>query len=428
MRILHISASDVAGGAAKAMYRLHESLTRAGHTSHAIVGSRLSNDPHVEWIDAHSTGLQSISDKVLNRAGLAIRTFAGVESWSHPRSLRVATTPLFGQADIVHLHNLHGHYFNLKALVRFARVKPIVWTLHDMWPLTGHCAYSYDCDRWRCGCYECPLLKSPGREIVEPKAESFDHTKRRWRQKRSIYRSAQLHIVTPSHWLGKLVEASILAGAISKHTIPYGVDLNLFRPADKLECRVALGLPLDQNIVFFSADNVANKRKGFSYLLRALARVPLLGRRLWLLTTGTGLAASEVPADVQVRNLGYVDDRLQRLAYCAADVLAFPSLADNLPFVLIEALACGTPVVAFDVGGVSEVVTHNKTGYLARYEDVDDLSFGLATILDDRELQARLATNCRDAAQANFGLELQAERYISIYRTVRLSRSSDVGH
>lgn len=419
LRIVHLSAAGNAGGAGRAAYRLHQGLLRIGHQSSMLVGHPEGLDDGVSVLEDRVAAASRRGDSWLTRAqrrvGAPLDQLFGLGDWSWPESWRLDELNEFQQADILHLHNLHGGYFNLRALTELSRTKTVVWTLHDMWALTGHCAYSHGCERWRTGCHACPLLQGQGRDLVEPAPTLVDRTRAVWAMKRDVYAASALHIVAPSVWLTDLAQASILGGARSIDTIPYGIDLDLFRPGDRLQARRDLGIPGDATAIFFSADRLQHPRKGGALLAEALRRLADLGP-VWLITAGTGQSVSEVSPKVRVRPLGYqVDEAQQQRALAAADLCVSPTLADNLPLTLLEALASGTPTVAFDVGGVGEIIDHRQTGYLARPRDVSDLANGLRYFLTNPAAREHAARQSRVVAERRYGLEDAARRYAALY-------------
>ena len=415
LSILHLNTVGNAGGAGRAAVRLHHGLVRLGHDSRILAGHPVGLAPGIRHLDGVAPASHTRVDSALSRIGGVLDQALGVGRWSYPASWRLFETDLFQQADVVHLHNLHGGYFNVGALEHLAHYKPLVWTLHDMWALTGHCAYAYDCERWRDGCHSCPLLRGRGRQLVEPAPTLLDRTRLHWDRKRRIYRTTPLHVVAPSLWLEGLVRTSILSPAQSIRHIPYGLDLNRYRPVDKLQARRSLHLPTGVSIVFFSADDVQNRRKGYAYLLQALRQVRA-PEEVCLLVSGKRPPAADQLDPIRVHVLGHLEDEeQQRLAISAADVCVSPTLADNLPMVLLESLACGVPSVAFDVGGVGEIVRHMETGYLARCRDVDDLVRGLDVLLHDVALRRRISHRARQVAEAEYSSELSARRYVSLY-------------
>jgi glycosyltransferase involved in cell wall biosynthesis len=395
LSVLHISESDAAGGAARAAYKLHNDLRKRRHRSRMLVARKLTSDSDVRRLKRNLgwRGLDRAAGEVLDRVGLQYAFY--------PSSFAVAGDPWFRGADVIQLHNTHGSYFSHSALPFLSRRQPIVWLLHDMWAFTGHVAYAYDCERWRHGCGSCPY-------VGEYPALPRDSTALLWRLKRTIYDHSQLHLVTPSRWLAQLVAASPLLGRFPVHHIPYGVDTEMFSPGPRDEARRRLDLPLDRAIVLFVATDLTEPRKGYQFLDRALGRLddPLL-----LAVAASGRAEF----DVDTRLLNVDDDWLLVDAYRAADAVVLPTLADNLPNVVIESMACGTPCVAFATGGVPDAVHHLETGYLVAPGDVDGLAEGLRLLLADEELRRRLGAASREAAVVEYSLARQSERYLELY-------------
>ncbi len=400
--VLHLSACDDFGGSGRAAYRLHRSLRQAGWTSRMLVARRVTTDPDVARI------WRSQAWRILDRACGEVTDWLSWQYLFYPSSYLLPFHPWLRQADLVQLYNLHGGYFSLPALLALDR--PLVWRLSDMWPLTGHCTFSYDCQRWMTGCGHCPILSDdPGLRR--------DTTAMLWRMKRHVYsRCRNLTVVSPSRWLAGRVQDSPLLQHCPVVVIPPGVDVDVFHPMPKAAARQQLGLPTQGRLVLFSARSLGERRKGSDWLKPTMAR-------LWqqaemadvrLLTVG-----GDVPDWMQsdrVSSLGFVsDDARLAAAYAAADVLVLPTLADNLPNALIESLACGTPCVAFDAGGCSEVVKYPETGYLAKPADADDLLRGLQLLLADQPLREAMGQRGRRLAAAEHASDLQAQRYADLY-------------
>jgi glycosyltransferase involved in cell wall biosynthesis len=326
----------------------------------------------------------------------------GLQYALYPSSFGVGRDPWFRDADVVQLHNLHGSYFSFTALPVLTRRRPTVWLLQDQWALTGHVAYSLECERWREGCGSCPHLSD------YPRLQR-DTTALLWRLKRSVYRRSRLTLIVPSAWMLALVEASPLLAHFPVHRIPHGVDTSVFKPMPKVEARRRLGLPGDRKILLFCASDLNEPRKGLHLLEDAIRRLddpPLLA------LAGDG----RPPSGVETFPLGSItDDHLLAHAYAAADVLAVPTVADALTQTAIESIACGTPCVAFDRGGVTDVVRDGETGYRAAFGDVDDLARAIQAGLEGGE---RLAPRCRGVAEEEFSVELQVRRYVELYEQV----------
>jgi glycosyltransferase involved in cell wall biosynthesis len=363
-----------------------------------LVARKLTGDDDVRRLK------RNLAWRALDRAAGEVLDRLGLQYAFYPSSFAVADDPWFQDADVVQIHNTHGNYFSLTALPYLSRRRPIVWLLHDMWAFTGHVAYAYDCERWRHGCGACPYL---GEYPALPR----DTTSLLWKMKRAVYARSRLTLVTPSSWLAELVRSSPLLGQFPIHHVPYGVDTEVYSPGPRAEARRRLGLPADRQIVLFVATDLAEQRKGFQFVDRALAG---LENPLLLAVAGSGEAESAA----EMRILRTQDEWLLVDAYRAADVVLLPTLADNLPNVVIESMACAIPCVAFATGGVPDAVRHLETGYLVRPGDAFGLARGLRTLLRDSGLRVRLGAAAREAAAAEYSLARQSERYLSVYESL----------
>jgi glycosyltransferase involved in cell wall biosynthesis len=403
MNILQFNTSDIQGGAAIAGYRLHSSLRSLGHDSRLMVRNRSLALPEIMEIKRSSM----VSFIARNSTKLIGLNYAGILG-----TASISKHPFFTQSDILNFHNLHGGYFNYLSIPSLTKKMPAVWTLHDMWSFTGHCTYSYDCDRWKTGCGSCPY---PGEY---PKIY-FDNTRLEWRLKNRAYTNSNLHIVAPSKWLCDLAKGSMLNRFSVSH-IPYGLDLDIYKPLDWEECRSRLGIPKNKKVLLFSAFNVEDRRKGGDLLYKALEKIPSsLKNDLCLLVIGEGRKVSPLIDGMDLINLGFIeDDGAKAVVYSSADLLVFPTRADNLPLVLQESMACGTPMVSFNVGGVPELVRPGLTGYLAEPEDPDSLVKGIVQLLEDDNLRNKMSESCRSIALAEYPLEKQARSYIKLYESI----------
>lgn len=403
MNVLHINQSDIQGGASIAGYRLHQGLLKLGIQSNLLVGYPHTKDDRVAQV-SRQLWLEGFIERFTKRLGLNYVQFIATD--------KIATHPFYCSADLLNFHNLHSGYFSYLAIAALTVNKPAVFTLHDMWSFTGHCAYSYDCDRWKIGCGSCPYPESYP-QIYQ------DGTRLEWHLKNWTYSRSNLTIVTPSRWLLEQVQQSMLK-RFPTHYIPYGLDTTVFKPLDRRTCRMALGVPADHKVLLFAAANVQDPRKGGDLLIQALQKLPIdLKQKLTVLILGECERSIANLINANVIYLGYVNsDDATCQAYSAADVFVFPTRADNLPLVLQESLACGTPIVSFRVGGVPELVRPNITGYLAEPENPSDLSNGMVYLLEQDELRDRMRHYCRAIALTEYSLELQAERYINLYSQV----------
>lgn len=414
MKVLHVNSST-RGGAANAMMRLHRGLLRQGAESHICVGHRRKDDDeNVLALGEQCFPFAGLSERIIGKIGRTLESYIGVNRFAYPHLRHFVRTDEFKTADVILLRNLHGKYFDLWSLPVWSRNKPVVWRLPDMWAITGHCCYSYDCSRWRTGCYRCPLLRGEWRKRVEPEPTVFDHTARIWHAKRDIYQRSRLHIVTPSHWLQKCVEESILKGVVSVAHIPNGVDVSVFHPWEKQEARRTLGLPREGFLIGFSAQAFDIYRKGIHILTDAvtLMNPPPDG----ILIMGGSRVPDQLSHATRTFAFGYVNDETkQSLIYSAADVYVVPSLADNSPQVAIEAMACGTPVIAFNVTGVPELVRHMSTGLLVKPGDAGTLAAAMVRLRYDTELRKGLADQARTIAEQEYTSEIEVSRYLELF-------------
>ncbi len=404
MNILHINQSDVGGGAAVAGYRLHQGLLRQGIDSKLLVGIPQTTDPRVARVPRRNYPLTGLLKNITD--GLGLNYVSHLATWKIP------SHKFYQEADILNLHNLHTGYFNYLFLPHLTRHKPAVYTLHDMWSFTGHCAYSFDCQRWQSGCGQCPYPETYP-------AIKRDNTRLEWWLKHWTYEQSHLTIVTPSQWLMKQAKLSML-NRFPIHWIPYGIDVDLYVPLDKQECRRCLQIKHYRYVLLISSVNLQDPRKGADLLIQAINLLPdPLKKEIVLLVMGEGGEVLKKELQVDVVCFGYVGiDRLKVMVFAAADLLILPTRADNLPLVLQEALACGTPMVAFAVGGVPELVRPGMTGLLATPENPQDLAHKIEQLLGDAATRHTMSQNCREIAVTEYHLTLQAQRYIQLYRQV----------
>jgi glycosyltransferase involved in cell wall biosynthesis len=408
--VLHINTWGGVGGAFMAADRLHQTLLKQGHKSIFAYGrtlnygnSNIQDSPHYRYIG---------NDQPLQQTLAKLPKLLGLNDVGHLSTFALQQADFFQNASVLNFHNLHSHYFSYLALPTLTRHKPAIWTLHDMWSFTGHCSYSYDCAKWQSGCGQCPYPET------EPSIR-IDGTGLEWRLKNWLYGRSNLTIVAPSQWLAAQARQSMLS-QFAIHCIPYGIDLAAYQPLDRQLCRTQLGVPPHQRVLLFGAQILNDRRKGGDLLLKALQLLPdSLKSETVLLTFGHDCSEIANAVGMPTINLGYLhSDQQKAVAFSAADLLVFPTRSDNLPLVLQESIACGTPMVSFRVGGVPDMVRPGITGYLAEPEDAADLSSGIVKLLEDHQLREQMRQNCRSIALAEYSLELQAQRYLDLYQQV----------
>jgi glycosyltransferase involved in cell wall biosynthesis len=418
MKVVQLNKNDLSGGASRAAYRLHKGLLRAGHESVMVVDSRTSDDPSVvafvKPMDSLSLVRRGLRQMWIGRA---LKRYGhsrpgGYELFSDDRSSYGAM--LLDQipaCQVVNLHWIPGFVDYPAFFTRVPRSTPIVWTLHDLNPLTGGCHYDLGCDRYATSCGMCPQLGSK---------DLGDFSHKVWERKQRLFSrvpSARLHFVTPSRWLADEVKRSPFLGRFPVGVIPYGLDLEEFAPRHRENVRDLLGIPRNARVLLFVAEEVDNRRKGFALLIEALARCT--GKIPNLLLLSLGQSRPEVQVDIPWVHVGSVNnDRFLSMVYSAADLYAICSLQDNLPNTVLEAMACGIPVVGFAVGGIPDMVRNGVNGLTVTPMDVGALADAMSGLLNDRTRCAEMGVNARRIAVEEYSLDLQAQRYSELYATL----------
>jgi glycosyltransferase involved in cell wall biosynthesis len=408
MRIVMLSDWETQfGGAAVAASRLARSLCLAGHEVSRIVAVKDGNK--YPW------GIAELQPSIWGWAvhrfllGLAWESYS---RWEIRRGLRRLLTVC--QPDVINIHNLHGastsYGWPIEVVSDSVAIAPVAWTLHDMWSFTGRCAFNYECHKYPEGCDEtCPTP-------AEYPALAPYKISKAWNKRRAIYqRSQNLVAVAPSGWLARSARQSIWEGR-RLEVIPYGLPLDIYQPMDRALAREALGLPVRGITLMTAAFNFQDPRKGSEILFQALRM--LRARPLNLITLGSDPTDVDIDG-IQVCQLGYIDhERSKVLAYSAADVFVHPSQADNLPNTVMESIACGTPVVSFTVGGTPDMVRPGQTGWLANEVTATALAATLDQACGEIAGGCNLRDSCRAVAEVEYGDELQAWRYISLFQAM----------
>ena len=419
-------STTVFGGAGIAARRLHHALIDMGVDSRFWCKKRArSADLDESYAVPRWGRSDGVLAKTVDTAGAKIRGLRDGRKLKRalkgrPAGLEIFTSPLQGtatryspqemQGDVIHLHWISMFLDVPSFLDGLPAEQPVVWTLHDMNTFTGGCHYSSDCLAYRDECRNCPQL---GQSAEGDMASHY------FQIKQKAIQGKNLHIVTPSNWMEREARSStILQHAKSFQTIHNGLDTELFRPYGKEEAREKLGVPQEGVIVGFGSQSLATRRKGAQILLNALALLPE-GQEVVCLSFGGGTVGEAAPGTPRVISMGYVNDPVrQALLYSATDVFVMPSLEDNLPQTGVEAMACGTPVVAFDTGGVPDYVRPGQTGLLAAVGDPEDLARKISWLVEHPQERAQMAANARELILRDFHHESQAQKYLEAYQGI----------
>lgn len=414
MNILSFSTSDIEGGSARSANRIHSRLRTMGNTSRMLVGRKSGNDPDVDVVHG-----PSLAAKAADRLADRITGALALQYEYYPSTGRVLRHPWLAAADIVQLYNTHGGYLSQRIIPHLSRRAPIVWRLSDQWMFTGHCAYSGACERWRIGCGRCPDLKTYA-------SLPFDTTALLWRQKKALYARSDIAVVAPSRWIHDLARQSPLLADKPLHLIRNGVDRSRFSPIPRAQALAELGLPPDTRLILFTAHVLDdNPRKGSPLFIEALRRLPPQADHVHVGLAGVGGEKMAAQIALPTNRFGFThDSRRLALIYSAASLLVAPSVVENLPNTVLEAMACGCPVVACDAGGMGDAVRHMQTGYLARPGDAGDIAAGIAMVTGDPALQRRLSENAFALIEQDFNAEREAESFVALYRERIAARSA----
>ena len=434
MRILQINTKDIGGGAeaiARSLVLLqresgNEAYFAVGHlTSNLAVSIEVPNRVEIQKKPWHQTMTRfseffsagSAGNRFFRRFSnprRLLNRFLGREDFYFPGTQKLLGE-IDGKFDMIHAHNLHGDYFDLRVLSDLSRRAPLLITLHDMWLATGHCAYSLDCTRWKTGCGHCPnLMTYPA---VKRDATRYNHHRKRW-----IYQSSYLYLASPSNYLLEIFKDSIVWPAVCKSKVIHnGIDLDVFQPADQRMVRAALGLETDAFILLFVANRFkTNLYKDYGTLRATIetlaAKRP--GQKLIAIALGDD-SQIEIIGGVEVRCIPYTKS-MEDLAryYQAADVYVHAAQADNFPTTILEAMACGLPVVATAVGGIVEQVQDGKTGYLAGPKNAEQMAEAILKLMNAPALRQEMGCRAADIAQKCYNRNDMVINYLDYYHEI----------
>jgi glycosyltransferase involved in cell wall biosynthesis len=436
--ILQISPTENIGGAARIAWNLQNGYKMRGFHATMAVAEKNSLDPDVIKIPILQrktfdervfcslyeglikSGLGSrdrfFSD-FLRRLGSSRQYWKllwGIENFEFPGSQMIIET-LPNHPQIVHLHNLHSDYFDLNYLTTLSHQIPTLLTLHDTWLFSGHCAHYLDCQRWQTGCGKCPHLD------IYPSLR-HDSTAQNWKNKKKIFERSSLYIAAPSNWLAEQIPQSILNSSVQKiRVINNGVDLSIFKLSPKNEARAKLQLPADEKILLFTATNPqVNPFKDYDTIEAAIKivarRIPNI--KIIFLALGSNGNSFKME-NANFKFIPYsTDPNIVATYYQAADVYLHAAFADTYPNVVLEAMACGTPVIGTNVGGIPEQIIDGQTGYIIPARDNEAMAMRIVQFILDRDLQINMGLAASSYAQAHFSVDRMVDEYLEYYQEI----------
>lgn len=425
MKITLVSESDIDGGAAKAAYRLQKALRQHGGVQATMrVARKNSDDHHVFGPAGKTQKLVRLLRSHLGKLPLKLQKSSNTV-WHSVSCLPSNLAREFnaGDADVVNLHWVCGDLMSVADIGRLA--KPVVWTLHDCWAFSGAEHYPASLADQRYVEAYSPASRNPLDKLADMDRWTWQRKRRHWRP---------MSIAAPSSWLADCARRSALMADWEVRVIPNALPVEVFRPWDKTLCREMFGLGQDEKVILFGAlGGGANRIKGMDLLLAALQRARGLGLGFSLghctaVVFGQSEPAQKPELPLPVKFMGRLhDDQALAMLYAAADVAVVPSRLENLPQVATEALACGTPVVGFRVGGMPDVVDHRINGYLANPYDTDDLAHGIEWVLADARRHEALGAHAREKAVRQWSPETVARQYLNYFAEVKEKSGAGVG-
>lgn len=413
MRVLLVNTNEKTGGAAVATFRLMEALNNNGVKAQMLVNHKETDNINV--VELPRPWLQRMRF-LWERMVIFVRLHFVRQ---HLFALDIANAgaditslPEFRKADVVHLSWINQGMLSLGAIRKILKSgKPVVWTMHDLWPVAGICHLALGCKRFKTHCSNCKYLPHGGGE--------HDLSYRVWERKHKVYDTSDISFVACSRWLAGEARASGLVGKHLVTDIPNPINTALFCRHDRGEARRQLGLPEDRRLILFVAQRATNENKGMKYLIDAchllVEQHPEVRDNTGIVILGGHAEEFEHLFDMPVYPLGYVNDEKKIVeVYSAADLFVLPSLSENLPNTIMEAMACGVPCIGFKVGGIPEMIDHQKTGYVAAYRDEADLARGLRWILDEADYES-LSRQAVHKVSACYSQQAVALKYIEVY-------------
>jgi glycosyltransferase involved in cell wall biosynthesis len=409
LNILHISNTDLPGGRFTGFF-MNRTLDPGDHAAMAVWNKR-SDQPHVHSLRPPKPGIYWLWANIAKR----VDTGLGLEGLTGLAGTLLAQQSYFQGADVIHLQLIQNDaFFSMLSLPRLARMKPVVWTIHDSWPLSGMCIYSFACDKWLAGCRgRCPHPR--GHSPIRRRIPALH-----WHIKNSAYARADLHLVVASNWTLERVKKSPLLNRFPCRLIPFGVDLQAFTPRSKQESRKRLGIAPGQKIIAFRGVRSGSDQyhyKGMRWLKEALERIEP-GKLDSLLVFQDGSEFSFLERKFKVHDLGWADGELLVDALCAADLFLMPSVQESFGLMAVEAMACGTPVIACEGTALPEVIRAPRGGLAVPAMNSEALASAMSRLLDDGDLRTKMGQQGRKIAEEEYSFSLYVKRHVQLYNEV----------
>ncbi len=412
MKILHISTTDTEGGAAKATYKLHKELLNQNIDSQILVLHKFSNDQNIipfKISNKINSRLRRFIERKKTKHELAKYQPIGPENYEIFTLAKTSFTNIYEYTkdfDIINLHWISG-FIDYKSFFKQHIHKKLVWRLADMNPFTGGCHYSWGCENFQQKCGNCQQLNSNlkndlSNKIWQAKHEAFQHIE-----------NNQLHIVCLGNWMLNNVKNCSLLSRFNKSIIPNGVELQIFNMYQKTAAKQSLGIDINKKTILLIAESMNNRRKGYKHAIETLARIKDKNEYCILIV---GTSTQNLHKEFQQIHFGRIDNKiLLAVIYNAADVFLYTSLEENFPNTALESISCGTPVIGYNTGGISDIIINHTNGLLTNAQSPIELHYLLEKYFSEN-LQNKFEKNAREIAELKFDIKKQAQDYIKLYK------------
>jgi len=404
MKVLHINTTDITGGAGIAAFRLHTALREARQESFMLVQNKKSENSFVYKSSSipYINRIRAELDNIPLRFALKNTDIFSVSNLQDSINKKIQKI----KPDIIHLHWIAGGYIKTESLLKFNI--PIIWSLHDMVPFTGGCHYDNNCGNYKLNCKSCPMLKTNSKLAHN----TYNRKLKTYEQINNLY------INGLSKWLYNCAKESSLFSNKKVFNIPNCIDTNKFYPINKIIAKKELGIDINKkNILFGAVAATADKRKGFDLLKDALGKMKVKNNKIFNVF-GSKQRINTDKAKLNFNYLGHISNKsLLRTVYSAADVIVVPSRQENLSNVVLEALACGTPAVAFNIGGMTDMIKHKQNGYLAKPFNTEDLKTGIEWIINNKNYNI-ISENAINTIKFKFENSVVVKQYIEVYNNI----------
>ena len=423
MKVLLLNTSEKTGGAAIACRRLMEALNSNGVEAKMLVRDKQTANPNVYSINANRM------KKLINKwRFLRERLMIFIYNKFSKRNLfsvsiansgtDISNYSLVQEADIIHLHWINQGFLSLKDIEKLTRLgKPIIWTMHDMWPSTGICHYSQECNNYYTECCHCFYLHCQGKN---------DLSRQVFLKKKRFYQEAPFTFVTCSDWLKKRAWQSDLLKGHTVTNVPNPINTTTFNSHSPKDARTQLQLLTNKKLILFGAAKITDKRKGIDYFIDSchmlVKKYPNLQNDIGVVVYGKDSEILKELVPFEVFPLNYISSDKELInVYNAVDLFVISSLEDNLPNTIMEAMSCGTPCVGFKTGGIPEMIDHKVNGYVANYKDAEDLANGICWVLEESDYE-QLSQNARKKVEESYSEAVVAEQYKTLYQQALAKR------